>query len=81
MMFALLIALTTCAAAWFLTGRSDRRYVGALFGLVDSVLWLLAGVTAGKLAVALVAAFCALCFARPLLARRLVSLFGRRHAQ
>lgn len=80
MIFALLIALTTCATAWFLTGQTDRRFIGALFGLVDSALWLLAGVTAGKLAVVLVAAFCALCFARPIFARRVVSLFGRRHA-
>jgi uncharacterized membrane protein len=81
MIFALLIAIFTCAAAWFLTGRSERRYIGALFGFADSVLWLAAGVTAGKVAVALVAAFCSFCFARPLLARRMLSISGRRHAQ
>lgn len=67
MIFALLVALATCAAVWCLTGPSTRRPLGVLFGLVDSLLWLLAGVTASKVAVVIVALFCAACFARPLL--------------
>jgi hypothetical protein len=77
--FALLIAISTCCAAWFLTGPSQRRPVGFLFALADAVLWLFAGVTAGKLVVVIVAAFCVLCFARPFLRVRLYSRLRRQH--
>lgn len=77
-MLALLIAIATCLAAWSLTGRQPDRTLGALFGLTDSILWLVAGIAAGKTAVILIAGFCALCFARPLLRGRAAKLFGRR---
>lgn len=77
-MLALLITLATCMTAWLLTGRQPNRTLGALFGLTDSILWLVAGIAAGKTAVILIAAFCALCFARPLLRGRAVRIFGRR---
>ncbi|CAN7440335.1 hypothetical protein SB778_31035 [Paraburkholderia sp. SIMBA_050] len=67
MIFALLVAVTTCCTAWFLTGPAHQRHVGCLFGLADAILWLLAGVSAAKLAIVGIAAFCALCFVRPFL--------------
>ncbi|AXE92886.1 hypothetical protein [Paraburkholderia terricola] len=67
MIFGLLVATTTCIAVWLLTGSAQQRAVGAVFGLIDSILWLLAGVSAGKLIIVAIAAFCALCFARPFL--------------
>ncbi|ASL45102.1 hypothetical protein bAD24_I16635 [Burkholderia sp. AD24] len=79
MTFALLVAIVTCCSAWFLTGPAQQRYVGFLFGLADTVLWLFAGVSAGKLFVVIVAAFCALCFARPFLRARLYSQFRRQN--
>ena len=77
-MLALLIAIATCVTALLLTGRQSSRTAGAVFGLIDSALWLIAGIAAGKTAVILVATFCALCFVRPLLRGRTVSFFGRR---
>ncbi|CAE6880386.1 hypothetical protein [Paraburkholderia domus] len=79
MIFALLVAITTCCAAWFLTGQAQKRSIGYLCGLADAVLWLFAGVSAGKLFVVLVAALCALCFARPFLRVRLYSRLRRQH--
>lgn len=81
MIFALLVAITTCCTAWFLTGPAQRLHIGYLFGLADTVLWLFAGVTADKLFVVIVAAFCALCFARPFLRARLYSRLRRHHGQ
>ncbi len=80
MIFALLVASTTCAATWFLTGPAQKRGLGAFFGLIDSLLWLFAGVSAGKLAVVIVAAFCALCFARPFLRAHIYARLRRQHA-
>lgn len=80
MIFALLVALATCAAVWFLTGPAHHRPVGALFGLADSFLWLFAGFTAGKLAVVIVALFCAACFARPFLRALAYRRLRRHHA-
>lgn len=79
MIFALLVTATTCCAAWFLTGASQQRSIGCLFALSDAILWLFAGVSAGKLFVVIVAAFCALCFARPLLSARLRTRLRRQH--
>jgi len=67
MIFGVLVAATTCIAVWLLTGSAQQRAVGAVFGLIDSILWLLAGVSAGKLIIVAIAAFCALCFVRPFL--------------
>lgn len=80
-MFAFLVAFTTCAAAWFLTGPAQQRYIGFLFALADTVLWLFAGVSAGKLTIVAVAAFCALCFCRPYLRALLFARLRRHHAQ
>jgi hypothetical protein len=80
MTFALLVALATCAAVWFLTGPSRQRVFGMLLGLADSILWLCAGINAGKIAVVIIAGFCALCFMRPAL-RHLFQGMRRRHAQ
>lgn len=80
MTLALLVALTTCAAVWFLTGHPQRRGIGAVLGLIDSILWLLAGVNAGKVIIALIAAFCALCFARPFVSAYLGARLRRHHA-
>lgn len=77
MTFALLVAFTTCAAVWFLTGPSRHRVFGMLFGLADSVLWLCAGITADKIAVVVIAAFCALCFLRPPLRHLFQGLWGK----
>lgn len=79
MIFALLVAVATCCTAWFLTGPSQRRPIGYLCGLADAVLWLFAGVSASKLIVVLIAAFCALCFARPLLRAHVYSRLRRQH--
>jgi hypothetical protein len=79
MIFALLVATTTCAAAWFLTGTTQQRPVGYMCGLADAVLWLFAGVSAGKFVIVTIAAFCALCFARPFLRVRLYSRLRRQH--
>jgi hypothetical protein len=79
MIFALLVASTTCAAVWCLTGAAHQRVPGALFGLIDAVLWLFAGVSAGKVAVLIVAAFCAFCFARPLLRAHAYARLRRNH--
>ncbi|WGS50831.1 hypothetical protein LFL96_04815 [Paraburkholderia sp. D15] len=78
-MLALLVAIATCCAAWFLTGPTPQRQIGFLFGLADTALWLFAGFSAGKLFVVIVAAFCALCFARPFLRARLYSRLRRQH--
>lgn len=78
MTFALLVAVTTCCTAWFLTGATLHRYIGYLFGLADTVLWLFAGISAGKLIVVAIAFFCALCFARPFLR---ANLYGRLRRQ
>lgn len=80
MIFALLVAATTCATAWYLTGSQKQRPLGAAFGLIDSLLWLIAGVDTGKPAVVGVAAFCALCFARALLHTFAHSRVRRKHA-
>lgn len=80
MIFGLLVTIATCAAVWCLTGPSHQRVFGALFGLADSILWLFAGVSAGKVAVVIVAAFCAFSFARPLVRSRLSRIFRRHHA-
>jgi hypothetical protein len=79
--FSLLIAITTCCTAWFLTGAAQRRHIGYLFGLADTVLWLFAGVSAGKLIVVAIAFFCALCFARPFLRACFYTRLRRQHAQ
>lgn len=79
MIFALLVTITTCGAAWLITGPAQHRLIGCLFGLADTVLWLFAGVSAGKLIVVLIAAFCALCFARPFLRERLYARLRRQH--
>lgn len=79
-MLAILIAITTCGAALCLTAVQPGRTPGALLALVTSLLWLVAGLAAGKAAVILVAGFCAVCFARPLLRGRPVRLFGSRNA-
>lgn len=81
MTFALFVAIATCAAVWFLTGHPQRRGIGAVFGLIDSMLLLFAGINAGKIAIVLIAAFCALCFARPFLRAWSLRLLGRQHAQ
>jgi hypothetical protein len=81
MIFALLVAATTCAAAWLLTGAAHQRVAGALFGLLDSILWLFAGVSADKIAVVIVAAFCAFCFGRPFLRMYVYARLRRHHAQ
>ncbi|KWH57860.1 hypothetical protein [Burkholderia cepacia] len=67
-MFSFIIAITTCLAVWSLTGRENdhRRVVGAALGVVNSVLWILAAIDGRTYAVAVVAGFCAICFARPL---------------
>ena len=64
MTLAALIALFLCASVWFLTINGQRRVYGALFGLIDSLLWIVAGARAHTWIVVIVAAFCALCFAR-----------------
>jgi hypothetical protein len=79
MTFALLVALATCAAVWFLTGPSRQRGIGMFFGFVDYILWLCAGVNAGKIAVVIVAGFSLLCFLRPTL-RHLFQGLRRQHA-
>ncbi len=79
MIFALLVAATTCAATWFLTGAAQNRALGSFFGLVDAVLWLMAGISAGKIAVVLVAAFCTFCFARPFLRAHVYTRLRRQH--
>ncbi|MFP3432116.1 hypothetical protein SB781_20360 [Paraburkholderia sp. SIMBA_061] len=79
MMFALLVAITTCCTAWFLTGPARQRPIGYLCGLADAVLWLFAGVSASKLFVVIVAALCALCFARPFLRALFYSRLRRQH--
>lgn len=79
MIFALLVAAATCCTAWFMTGPADKRHIGYLSGLVDAVLWLFAGVSAGKLIVVIIAAFCALCFVRPFLRTRLNARLRRQH--
>lgn len=79
MIFALLVAITTCCTAWFLTGTAQQRHIGCLFGLADTVLWLFAGVSAGKLIVAAIAMFCAICFARPFLRATLYGRLRRQH--
>ncbi|MFL9960442.1 hypothetical protein PQR02_04760 [Paraburkholderia sediminicola] len=80
MIFALLVAITTCCAVWFLTGAGQQRHIGFAFGFVDTVLWLFAGVSAGKLIVVAIAFFCALCFARPFLRATLYGRLRRQHA-
>lgn len=79
MILALLVAFTTCCAVWCLTSCPVRRSAGLVFGFVDSLLWLFAGASADKLAIVIVAAFCALCFARPLM-RPLLGAFSREKA-
>ncbi|MFL9892814.1 hypothetical protein [Paraburkholderia sp. RL17-381-BIF-C] len=79
MIFALFVATTTCCSAWFLTGTAQQRHIGCLFGLADTVLWLFAGVSAGKLIVAAIALFCAICFARPFLRATLYGRLRRQH--
>ena len=64
MTLAALIALFLCASVWFLTTNGQRRVYGALFGLTDSLLWIVAAATAHTWIVVAVAAFCAFCFAR-----------------
>ena len=81
MIFALFVAITTCCAVWFLTGHGQQRHIGFVFGFIDTILWLFAGVSTGKLIVVAIAGFCAFCFARPFLRARSVRLFGRQHAQ
>lgn len=81
MIFAFLVAATTCAAAWFLSGNTQDRCIGYLFALADAVLWLFAGLSAGKLIIVAVAAFCALCFCRPYLRALLFARLRRHHAQ
>jgi hypothetical protein len=78
--FALLAAVTTCGTTWLLTGATRHRHIGYLFGLADTVLWLFAGISAGKLIVAAIALFCALCFARPFLRANLYVRLRRQHA-
>jgi hypothetical protein len=78
-MFALLVAIATCAAVWFLTGPGQQRHIGFLFGFTDTILWLFAGVSAGKLIVVAIAAFCALCFARPFLRALVLPRLRRQH--
>jgi hypothetical protein len=80
MIFALLVATTTCAAVWFLTSPAQKRVLGVFFGLIDSLLWLIASVSAGKIAVVIVAAFCAFCFARPFLRAHVYARLRRQHA-
>lgn len=80
MIFALLVAVATCGTVWFITGAAHQRPIGALLGLIDSLLWLCAGVSAGKLAVVIVAAFCAFCFARPFLRAHVYARLRRHHA-
>ncbi|WP_206002026.1 hypothetical protein [Paraburkholderia aromaticivorans] len=80
MIFALLVAIATCAAVWFLTGPGQQRHIGFAFGFADTILWLFAGVSAGKLTVVAIAFFCALCFARPFLRACLYSRLRRQHA-
>jgi predicted Co/Zn/Cd cation transporter (cation efflux family) len=80
MIFALLVATTTCVATWFLTGAAQKRALGAFFGLVDAILWLMAGISAGKISVVIVAAFCAFCFARPFLRAHVYARLRREHA-
>ncbi|MFL9860834.1 hypothetical protein PQR72_34720 [Paraburkholderia madseniana] len=80
MTFALLVAVTTCCTAWFLTGATLHRHIGYLFGLSDTVLWLFAGVSAGKLIVVAIALFCAICFARPFLRANQYRRLRRQHA-
>ncbi len=79
MIFALLVVIATCGTAWFMTGPAHQRHIGSLFGLLDTALWLFAGLTAGKIAVVIVAAFCAFCFARPWLRMHLYSRLRRQH--
>ncbi|MGC2970374.1 hypothetical protein [Paraburkholderia aspalathi] len=79
MIFALLVAATTCAATWFLTGAAQNRALGSLFGLVDAILWLMAGISAGKIAVVIVAAFCIFCFTRPFLRTHVYARLRRQH--
>jgi hypothetical protein len=80
-MLAVFVATTVCAATWFLTGPDHHRPLGAFFGLIGSFLWLSAGLFAGTYAVSIVAAFCALCFARPFLRARVYRRLRRQHAQ
>jgi hypothetical protein len=80
MTFALLVAVATCCTAWFLTGSAQQRHIGYLFGLADTVLWLFAGVSAGKLVVVVIAFFCALCFARPFVRASMYRRLRRQHA-
>lgn len=81
MIYASLIAIATCMTVLLLTARQPDRALGALFGLTDSILWLVAGIMSGRTAVILIAAFCAACFLRPLLRGRAVRSFGRGHEQ
>lgn len=72
-MLALLIALTSCAACALLAATG--RVVGRTLGLITALLWLFAGLAGETHSVAKVAAFCAACFALPLLR----SAFRRLH--
>ncbi|POS05305.1 hypothetical protein C3Y08_25120 [Burkholderia gladioli] len=72
-MLGLLIAITSCTSALLLSKTASTA--GRTFGLALSGLWLFAGVSAGTSSVAKVAAFCAVCFALPLL----VSALRRLH--
>lgn len=81
MIFGLLITFSTCAAAWFLSGKSQQRHIGFAFAFSAAVWWLFAGLFAGKFIVVAVAAFCALCFARPFLRAQLFARVRRHHAQ
>ncbi|WP_322105874.1 hypothetical protein [Paraburkholderia sp. J41] len=72
-MLALLVAIATCATAWALTSEQPaRRRHGSLIGLVNAILWTIAGLYADKGAVVAVAMFCALCFARAYARGRIV---------
>ena len=79
MMLSSLIAITLCVAVWLLLQNGRRRVYGAVLGLANTLLWVLAALSAGTNMVALIAGVCALQFACFLLAVASVSL-RRSHA-
>ncbi|WP_186137375.1 hypothetical protein [Burkholderia gladioli] len=72
-MLAVLIAITSCAACALLA--STGRAAGRTLGLLAALLWFFAGLAGGIHSVVKVAAFCAACFALPLIR----SAFRRLH--
>jgi hypothetical protein len=78
-MLSFIIAVTLCVTVWLLLQSGIRRTIGAVLGLVNASLWMLASYSAGAYPVTLVAGICALQFACFLLSLSTVA-FRRSHA-